>query len=83
MVAAALAAKSGGALPPQLWRWHICGQPTWGEFDDMSYKDLAQTLTLKRVYEAVQAFRTGRPSKDQQEYYADLVGAGIVGKDVK
>ena len=83
MMAAANAAKGSGPLPPHLWRWQICGQPTWSEFDDTSYTQLVQSLILKRVYDTVQGFRSGKMSDDMKKYYAELVRDGIVGRGVK
>jgi hypothetical protein len=83
MRAAANAAKGSGQLPPQLWRWQICGQPTWSEFDDTSYTQLVQSLILKRVYDTVQGFRSGNMSDDMKKHYAELVKDGIVGRGVK
>ena len=83
MRAAAVAAKGSGPLPPQLWRWQICGQPTWSEFDDTPYVQLVQSLILKRVYDTVQGFRSGNMSDSAKKYYAELVKEGIVGRGVK
>lgn len=83
MRAAALAAKGAGPLPPQLWRWSICGQPTWSEFDATPYRELVSTLVMQRVYETVQAWVKGRPSAEVSQHYAELVRDGIVGKDIK
>ena len=83
MIAAALAAKGEGPLPPALWRWHICGQPTHTEFDGMAYKELTEMLMLQRVYNTVKAWRTGKPDEASRKYYGELVADGIVGKGVK
>ena len=83
MIAAGLAARGKGPLPPQLWRWNIAGNPTWSEFDAADYRDLVAAIMLKNVYDTVQAFTSGRPNSDQLKSYAHLVGMGVVGKDVK
>ena len=83
MVAAGLAARGKGPLPPQLWKWHIAGGPGWSEFDDTDYRELITIIQLKNTFDAVQAFTSGRPSPEQLKEYSRLVGMGIVGKDVK
>jgi hypothetical protein len=83
MIAAGLAARGKGPLPPQLWRWHIAGNPTWSEFDSADYCALVHAIILKNVYDTVKAFTSGRPSPEQLKEYSRLVGMGVVGKDVK
>lgn len=81
--AAARAAKNKGPLPPQLWKKRIAGNPTWAEFDRASYRELATMIALENVYLAVDAWAHGRADGELMKYYSQLVGMGIVGKDVK
>ncbi len=83
MIAAGLAARGKGPMPPALWRWHITGNPSWSEFDDADFRELAGAITLKGIYDTVKAFSSGRPSAEQLKDYSRLVGLGVVGKDVK
>lgn len=83
MIAAGLAARGKGPMPPALWRWHITGNPSWSEFDSADFRELIQAITLRNVYDTVKAFTSGRPGPEQLKAYAELVGMGVAGKDVK
>lgn len=84
MIAAGRAAKGKGPLPPQLWKARFAAQPSWSEFDRISYRELAITSALQNVYDVVQVWTTGKSkgNKEINRRYAELVKAGIVGKDI-
>ena len=48
----------------------------------MPYKDIIVMVALENVYSAVDAWTHGRHSPDVDKFYAQLVGDGIVGKDI-
>lgn len=48
----------------------------------MPYRELAQAEALENVYSVVHAWSHGQHNPEIDRYYAKLVGAGIVGKNI-
>lgn len=83
MKAAALSARDGKPLPPQLWKFLAARTPSWSEFDALDYREYMTAVTLHNVYQVVQAWKSGHADEETRKRYGRLVQDGVIGIGVR